>query len=90
LTSIDTRSGGILGLSGVLRDVITEAFKDGLRWAFFSLLPWLAIAAIMSFFLSTIDEDRLRGRPKPVEQEQHHSERKDKVSPGEVHVYQHN
>jgi hypothetical protein len=90
LTSIDTRSGGILGLSGVLRDVITEAFKDGLRWAFFSLLPWLAIAAVVSFFLSNIDEDRLRGRPKPVEQEQHHSERKDKASPGEVRVYQHN
>ncbi|PVF95953.1 MFS general substrate transporter [Serendipita vermifera] len=91
LSTIDVRSGGILGLSGVLKDVINEAFKDGLRWAFFSLLPWLGIAAILSFFLHTIDEDRLRGRPKPAEahhvhEESGHALGKEKASSGETHV----
>lgn len=63
LGSIDSTGGGIFSLPKSLQDIITAAFRDGLRLAFFSLLPWLGIACVLSLFLSTIPEERMNARP---------------------------
>jgi hypothetical protein len=63
LGSVDASSGGIYSLPQQLQDIITSAFRDGLRLAFFSLLPWLGIAFILSLFLSRIPEERMSARP---------------------------
>ncbi|KAG8830594.1 hypothetical protein FRC17_004666 [Serendipita sp. 399] len=55
--------GGILGLPDRLKEVATQAFRDGLRWAFWSLLPWLVIAFFLCCFLSEIPEERLNRKP---------------------------
>lgn len=47
-----------MGLPDQLKTVTTDAFQDGLRWAFFSLLPWMFISFILCLFLSQIDEKR--------------------------------
>ncbi|PVF97525.1 MFS general substrate transporter [Serendipita vermifera] len=52
---------GIFDLPENLKNVTIEAFKDGLRWAFLSLVPWLAVAFVMSLFLNKIDEERFKG-----------------------------
>ncbi|KIM24430.1 hypothetical protein M408DRAFT_75936 [Serendipita vermifera MAFF 305830] len=67
LSSIDSHTGGIFSLPKELQDVVSAAFKDGLRWAFFSLLPWLGIAFFLCLFLSTIPEERLNAKPQPEE-----------------------
>ncbi|KAG8818489.1 hypothetical protein FRC19_010606 [Serendipita sp. 401] len=56
-------SGGILDLPAKLKEVATLAFRDGLQWAFWSLIPWLVIAFVMCCFLSRIPEERLNGKP---------------------------
>ena len=67
---------GILGLPDNLRSITTEAFRDGLRWAFFSLVPWMAVALLLVLFLKPIDPKRLNQAPgqplakKPVEKEE--------------------
>jgi len=53
-----------------LKTVTTNAFKDGLRWAFFSLLPWLFISFVLSLFLSMIDENKhVKEREEAAEME---------------------
>ena len=51
---------GILGLPDNLRSITTEAFRDGLRWAFFSLVPWMAVALLLVLFLKPIDPKKLK------------------------------
>lgn len=70
LSSIESSSGGILSLPQQLQNVITSAFKDGIRWAFFSLLPWMGIAFVLSLFLSIIPEERMRAKPGQQQQQQ--------------------
>lgn len=62
LGSVGSKTG-ILGLPDNLRTITTEAFKDGLRWAFFSLLPWLVVAWVLALFLKPIDLKRLNQNP---------------------------
>jgi hypothetical protein len=77
-TSSTGSDGGILGLPENLRAVTMEAFKDGIRWAFFSLLPWLGISLLLCLFLSRVDPERLNKKSgqagiaeiKPEEQRQ--------------------
>jgi hypothetical protein len=39
--------------------LVKHAFREGTRWAFMSLIPWCAIALLLSLFLSNIvDTDR--------------------------------
>ncbi|KAG8840547.1 hypothetical protein FRB91_005948, partial [Serendipita sp. 411] len=56
-------SGGILDLPERLKEVATLAFRDGLQWAFWSLIPWLVVAFVMCCFLSRIPEERLNRKP---------------------------
>ncbi|KAG8819345.1 hypothetical protein FRC18_012123 [Serendipita sp. 400] len=56
-------SGGILDLPEKLKEVATLAFRDGLQWAFWSLIPWLVVAFVMCCFLSRIPEERLNRKP---------------------------
>ncbi|KAG8767580.1 hypothetical protein FRC20_007343 [Serendipita sp. 405] len=56
-------SGGILDLPDRLKEVATLAFRDGLQWAFWSLIPWLVVAFVMCCFLSRIPEERLNRKP---------------------------
>ena len=42
-----------------VQDLIRDAFRNGTRWAFISLIPWCALAAFLTSFLSMIpDTDR--------------------------------
>ena len=72
LGSVDSSGGGIYSLPTPLQNIITSAFRDGLRMAFFSLLPWLGIAFVLSLFLSIIPEERMNAKPgqKKVEAEE--------------------
>jgi hypothetical protein len=63
LSSVDASGGGIFSLPQSLQDVVTSAFRDGLRLAFFSLLPWLGIAFVLNLFLSRIPEERMSAKP---------------------------
>ena len=48
------------GLPGAVQDVIRNAFRDGVRWGFVSLLPWLGVGTVLSVFLSRIrDSDKV-------------------------------
>ncbi|KAL0952930.1 hypothetical protein HGRIS_007143 [Hohenbuehelia grisea] len=45
------------------KTLVQDAFREGTRWAFVSLIPWAALAFIMTVFLSNIvDTDRDRDR----------------------------
>ncbi|PSR81138.1 hypothetical protein PHLCEN_2v6473 [Hermanssonia centrifuga] len=45
---------GISSLPPDIQAVVREAFRQGTRYAFISLIPWCALAAILSLFLSKI------------------------------------
>ncbi|KAG7099753.1 hypothetical protein E1B28_001566 [Marasmius oreades] len=40
------------------QDLIKEAFRDGVRWCFISLIPWAAIAFFLTLFLSNIPHQK--------------------------------
>lgn len=74
-----TEAGGILSLPDALRQVVTDAFRDGLRWAFISLLPWLGIAFVLCLFLPLVPDERLNqvpGLTPKEQQERQEAERK--------------
>jgi len=53
----------IESLPGPASEAIRNVYRDGVRWAFISLIPWVAISAILSVFLSNIvdlDADKKR------------------------------
>jgi hypothetical protein len=53
-------SPGIADLPPNLIRVVKDAYGYGVKWAFYSLLPWCSLAAIGSFTLGKIkDKDRL-------------------------------
>lgn len=46
-------------LPEVVQGAVKDAFRNGSRWAFLSLLPWTALGMIATLFLSNIrDTDR--------------------------------
>jgi len=52
LTSLD-------GLPSAVQTVVRDAFRDGVRWGFVSLIPWLGVGCLLSLFLSRIkDSDK--------------------------------
>ncbi|KAK7472826.1 hypothetical protein VKT23_000933 [Stygiomarasmius scandens] len=53
----------INNLSSGVQTVIRDAFRDGTRWCFISLVPWAAVAFILTLKLSSIpDTDRKQAR----------------------------
>lgn len=50
---------GIEQLSPALRQVVKDAYQYGVKWAFYSLLPWCCLSALAVFTLGKIvDSDR--------------------------------
>ena len=56
--------GAINDLDPDLREVVQLAYRDGCRWAFISLIPWCAIAFVLSLFLRIIPADVLDRSPR--------------------------
>ena len=55
LASLDS----INALPGPVQDLVRDAFRQGSRWAFISLVPWCALAFVVSLLLGKIpDGDR--------------------------------
>ncbi|KAG2033342.1 hypothetical protein BDR03DRAFT_803707, partial [Suillus americanus] len=44
------------GLPPVVQQIIRDAFRNGVRWSFISLIPWAGLAVIPSLFLSKIPD----------------------------------
>ncbi|KAG1888133.1 major facilitator superfamily domain-containing protein [Suillus subluteus] len=44
------------GLPPVVQQIIRDAFRNGVRWSFISLIPWAGLAVILSLFLSKIPD----------------------------------
>lgn len=60
-----------------VQSLVRDAFRQGSRYAFISLIPWCALAFITSLFLSKIsDSDRERALAAP-DLSYEHSEPKD-------------
>jgi hypothetical protein len=53
LSSIDT----INALPVELRAVVQQAFREGTRWLFISLVPWVGLAFMLSLLLSNVAEE---------------------------------
>lgn len=53
------------GLPNSVRIVVKEAFREGVRWSFISLIPWAGAATIGSLFLSKIQDTdaKMTGSP---------------------------
>ena len=49
-----TGDGGIEQLPPHLRTLVQDAYRYGTKWAFYSLIPWAAVAAIPCLFLRNI------------------------------------
>ncbi|KAK1227116.1 hypothetical protein PQX77_009898 [Marasmius sp. AFHP31] len=63
--------GQIAELPEDVQVVIREAFRDGVRWCFISLVPWAAIAFVLTVFLSDIpDADERKRREKESEKQE--------------------
>ena len=42
--------------------LVREAFQQGSRWAFVSLVPWAGLAVVAAVFLSNIQDSETRAR----------------------------
>ncbi|KAI5119614.1 hypothetical protein M0805_007878 [Coniferiporia weirii] len=70
-------SGGLSSLQSIsalpedVQVLVRDAFRNGVRWCFISLIPWAALSAIAVLFLSKIhDTDKISGAtPSSVETE---------------------
>ncbi|TFY72948.1 hypothetical protein EVG20_g67 [Dentipellis fragilis] len=47
---------GISALSPQLQEFVKNAFRNGVRWSFISLIPWAVVAVILTVFLSNIPD----------------------------------
>lgn len=52
----------ISSLPPSLQQAVRDAFREGVRWAFISLVPWTALTAILVLFLSKIPDSDLARR----------------------------
>ena len=78
LDSLDS----INALPGPVQDLVRDAFRQGSRWAFISLIPWCALAFLVSLGLGKIpDGDRGVGNVKsPREPDLHYDAAKQDAS----------
>jgi len=44
------------GFSSAVQSVVRDAFLDGVRWSFLSLVPWLGVGCVVSVFLGRIQD----------------------------------
>ncbi|KZV87815.1 MFS general substrate transporter [Exidia glandulosa HHB12029] len=47
---------GISALPDELQEHVRDAFRDGTRWAFLSLLPWLGVSALVVLLLKRVED----------------------------------
>ena len=55
------------GLPSAVQTVVRDAFLDGVRWSFVSLVPWLGIGCVVSVFLSRIEDSDKEGEGSGME-----------------------
>ena len=75
-----------------VQTVVKEAFRDGVRWCFISLIPWAAIAFILTVFLSDIPDmdkkdkaqEEKSEKPAEVREEVHQDQGEKEDVVGEV------
>jgi hypothetical protein len=66
LTSIQS----IDALPQDVQALVRNAFRNGTRWAFISLIPWCALSVFLTVFLSKIpDSDKIRKESEKKEKE---------------------
>jgi len=71
LTSL-LNSGGLSSVTSLdgfpssVQSVIRNAFLDGVRWSFVSLIPWLGVGTVLSVFLSKIRDSDAEGKGEEV------------------------
>jgi len=62
-------SPGIANLPPHLQQVVKDAYGYGVKWAFYSLLPWCSVAALAVYTLGNIvDTDRAEQERKKLEE----------------------
>ena len=49
------------GFPSAVQSVVRDAFLDGVRWSFLSLVPWLGVGCVVSVFLSRIEDSEKEG-----------------------------
>lgn len=50
----------VAALSPALQSLVRDAFQQGSRWAFISLIPWAGVSFLLTLWLSSIrDTDRI-------------------------------
>ena len=74
IASASTSSGlssldNINALPGPIQDAVREAFRQGTRYAFISLIPWASLAFILALFLRKIDVTERKNEQKPLAQQ---------------------
>ena len=70
------------GLSSVVQAVVRDAFRDGVRWSFLSLLPWLGVGCVVSMFLGRIADSDKEGEGEEVGEGEGEGEGKGKRGSG--------
>ncbi|KAG9000747.1 hypothetical protein FRB95_009498 [Tulasnella sp. JGI-2019a] len=50
---------GINSLDDQTKAVVQNAFREGCRWSFISLIPWCCVAFLLCFGLKNLDQDRV-------------------------------
>jgi hypothetical protein len=52
----------ISNLPPAAQELVRNAFRNGVRWSFISMIPWTALAFIAVLFLSEISDENIRAR----------------------------
>ena len=58
LSSLDA----INGLPPAAQELVRNAFRNGVRWSFVSLIPWCGLSCIAVLFLSNISDRAMEGK----------------------------
>lgn len=69
-----------------IQELVKNAFRNGVRWCFISLIPWAGVTVIAVLFLSKIqDTDRMfpskKGNTTEIQEGIRESEKEDAVAP---------
>ena len=79
-------SPGIANLPPHLQQVVKDAYGYGVKWAFYSLLPWCSLAALAVYTLGNIvDTDRLAKERKKLEEKNRKLAENDASAAGAAH-----
>ncbi|KAK1230454.1 hypothetical protein PQX77_006464 [Marasmius sp. AFHP31] len=61
-------------LPQAMQVVVREAFRDGVRWCFISLVPWAAVAFLLTLYLSDIPDSESQGKMSERKEDSKESE----------------